>query len=241
MSDEIIPRSPGDVDSSLQNRGWGNLDLWGIKRMNDQIKLFIVAAQPSWQNMITHQLNLFPDFLVVGIAGTVKQAVKMGNILDFDLVIIDLQLGPTEKDSFKVYNELKKIKDLQAIFLTDMENKNTMYNAFLLGGYFYIPKTHLNVLPQTIRFVHNNPVPKMFMNAIQDKIKEIRLGDLTSAEKTVFNLLRQGIKPKNISGNLQISLYTVRSHIKNVLKKLEVNNYRDALKKLYGENEIIGI
>jgi DNA-binding NarL/FixJ family response regulator len=209
--------------------------------MNDQIKLFIVEHQPTWQNMITHQLNIFPDFLVVGVAGTVKQAIKMGHILDFDLMIIDLQLGPTEKDSFKVYNELKKTKDLQAIFLTDMENKNTMYNAFLLGGYFYIPKNYLAVLPQTIRFVYKNPVPKMFMNAIQEKIKEIRLGDLTSAEKNVFNLLRQGIKPKCISGNLKISLYTVRSHIKNVLKKLEVNNYRDALKKLYGENEINGI
>lgn len=209
--------------------------------MNDQIKLFIVEDQPSWQNVITHQLNQFPDFLVVGIAGTMKQAIKMGNIIDFNLVIIDLQLGPTEKDSFKVYNELKKNKDLPAIFLTDMGNKNTMYNAFLLGGYFYIPKEHLNVLPQTIRFIHNNPVPKMLMSAIQDKIKEIRMGDLTSAEKTIFNLLRQGVKPKNISGNLKISLYTVRSHIKNVLKKLEVNNYRDAIQKLYGENEISDI
>lgn len=209
--------------------------------MNEPIKLFIVEDQPSWQNMITHQLNLFPDFLVVGIAGTMKQAIKMGNILDFDLVIIDLQLGPTEKDSFKVYNELKKNKDRPAIFLTDIENKNTMYNAFLLGGFFYIPKNHFNVLPQTIRFIHNNPVPKILMNVIQDKIKEIRLGDLTSAEKNVFNLLRQGVKPKNISGNLQISLYTVRSHIKNVLKKLEVNNYHDAVKKLYGEDKIIPI
>lgn len=206
--------------------------------MNGQIKLFIVEDQPSWQNQITHQLNQFPDFLVVGIAGTSKQAIKIGNILDFDLLIIDLHLGSSETESFKVYHELKKNKDLPAIFLTDIENKNTMYNAFLMGGFFYIPKNHLNVLPQTIRFIHNNPVPKMFMSAIQDKIKEIRQGDLTSAEKNVFDLLRQGVKPKNISGNLQISLYTVRSHIKNVLKKLEVNNYRDAVKKLYGEDEI---
>lgn len=208
--------------------------------MNDLIKIFIIEGQPYWQNMITHQLNLFPDFLVVSIAGTIEQALKMSRIIDFDIVIIDLQMGPTEKDSLKVYYELKKHREFQAIFLTDIENSTIIYNTFLLGGYYYIPKNHVNVLPQTIRFLHKNPVSNIFMNAIQDKIKEFQLSDLTSAEKNVFNLLRQGLKPKNISGNLNISLYTVRAHIKNVLKKLEVNNYHDALRKLYNNDEISG-
>ena len=76
------------------------------------------------------------------------------------------------------------------------------------------------------------------MNAVHDKIKEFRLYDLTYAEKNVFDLLKQGLRPKEISARLNITLYTVRSHIRNVLKKLEVNNYRDALKKLYCEAEI---
>lgn len=206
--------------------------------MGDQIKVFIIEDQPSWQSMITRQLNLFPDFLVVGIAENVEQAIKMGNVVDFDFVVIDLQLDQTTEDGFKVYNELKKNKDVHAIFLTYNENPTTMYNAFLLGGYSYIPKTYLNVLPQTIRYLHDNPVPNMFMNAVQDKVKEFRLVDLTYAEKNVFDLLKQGVRPKDISSNLNITLYTVRSHIKNVLKKLEVNNYRDALKKLYGDEEI---
>jgi DNA-binding NarL/FixJ family response regulator len=209
--------------------------------MSDQIRVFIVEDQPSWQNMITRQLNLYPDFLVVGIAENVEQAIKMGNVIDFDFAIIDLQLDQTREDGFKVYNELKKSKNLHAIFLTHNENPNTMYNAFLLGGYSYIPKTYLNVLPQTVRYLHENPVPQMFMNAVQDKVKEFRLVDLTYAEKNVFDLLRQGLRPKDISINLNITLYTVRSHIKNVLKKLEVNNYRDALKKLYCEEEITEI
>lgn len=206
--------------------------------MNGQIKVFIVEDEPSWQNKITRQLNLFSEFLVVGIAENVEQAIQMGNLMDYDFIIIDLQLDQTVAGGFKVYNELKKNKDLQAIFLTSDENPNTMYDAFLLGVYSYIPKTYLNVLPQTIRYLHENPVPKIFMNAVHEKVKEFRLIDLTSAEKNVFDLLRQGIKPKDISNNLNITLYTVRSHIRNVLKKLEISTYREALKKLYGEAEI---
>jgi DNA-binding NarL/FixJ family response regulator len=209
--------------------------------MNNLIRIFIVEDQPSWQNMITRQLNLSPDFLVVGIAETVAQAVQMGKILDYEFIIIDLQLDQTAEDGFIVYNELKKDRDIQAIFLTNNENPNTMYHAFLHGGYSYIPKTYLNVLPQTIRYFFENPVPNMFMNAVQDKVKECRLIDLTGSEKRIFALLKEGLKPKDISDSLNISVYTVRSHIKNVLKKLESSNYQDALKKLYYDPEIVSI
>ncbi|MCL6588559.1 MAG: response regulator transcription factor [Firmicutes bacterium] len=201
--------------------------------MSEYIKIFIVEDQPFWQNMITRQLNVYPEFLVVGIAETVDQAIQLGSILDYNMIILDLQLDQTEEDGFRVYNELKKTRNLQAIFLTNNEDPHTMYNAFLLGGFSYIPKTYLNVLPQTIRYLHENPAPKLFMNAIADKVKEFRLVDLTSAEKSIFDLLKQGLKPVEISRNLNITLYTVRSHIRNVLKKLEVSSYKEAVKKLY--------
>ncbi len=201
--------------------------------MDGHIRILIIEDEPSWQNLITRQLNLDPEFLVVGIAESVEQAIQLGRILEYEFAIIDLQLDRTAEDGFAVYNVLKKERDFQAIFLTNNENPNTMYDAFLQGGYSYIPKTYLNVLPQTIRYFYENPVPNMMMKTIQDRVKEFRLVDLTSAEKNVFSLLNQGFKPGDISIRLNISVYTVRSHIKNVLKKLETNNYQDALKKLF--------
>lgn len=206
--------------------------------MDNHIKIFIVEDEPSWQNLITRQLNQFPDFLVVSIAENVEQAIKLGKIIDFDFIVIDLQLDQTKEDGFKVYNELKKERDIQAIFLTSNEDPNIMYNTFLRGGYSYIPKNYLNVLPQTIYYLHKNPVPKIFMNAVHDRLKKFSLVVLTYAEKNVFDLLRQGFKPGEISNNLNITLYTVRSHIRNVLKKLEVKSYKEAIRKLYNEDEI---
>jgi DNA-binding NarL/FixJ family response regulator len=201
--------------------------------MDRHIRILIIEDEPSWQNLITHQLNLDPEFLVVGIAERVEQAIQLGKILEYEFVIIDLQLDRTAEDGFVVYNALKKERDFQAIFLTNNENPNTMYDAFLQGGYSYIPKSYLNVLPQTIRYFYENPVPNLMMKTIQDRAKEFRLGDLTGTEKNVFSLLNQGLKPNDISARLNISVYTVRSHIKNVLKKLATNNYQDALKKLF--------
>lgn len=206
--------------------------------MREYIRILIVEDEPSWQNMITRQLNSDPEFLIVGIAENLEQGIKLGTILDYDFIIIDLQLDQTAEDGFVVYNELKKAGNIQAIFLTNNENPDTMYQAFLQGGYSYIPKTYLNVLPRTIHYLYDNPVPNLMMKTVQEKVKEFRLTDLTYAERSVFDLLRQGVKPKDIAVSLSISLYTVRSHIKNVLKKLNINNYRDALKKLYDYEEI---
>lgn len=201
--------------------------------MDGHIRILIIEDEPSWQNLITHQLNSDPEFLVVGIAEKVEQAIQLGKIMEYEFAIIDLQLDQTAEDGFVVYHALKKERDFQGIFLTNNENPKMMYDAFLQGGYSYIPKTYLNVLPQTIRYFHENPVPNLMMKTIQDRVKEFRLIDLTGAEKNVFSLLNQGFKPSDISAQLNISVYTVRSHIKNVLKKLGANNYQDALKKLF--------
>lgn len=206
--------------------------------LREYIRILIVEDEPVWQNMITRQLNQDPKFLIVGIAENLEQGINLGKILDYDIVIIDLQLDRTAEDGFIVYDELKKVRDFQGIFLTNNESPEVMYRAFLHGGYSYIPKTYLNVLPQTIHYLYENPVSNMVMNVVQNKVKEFRLTELTHMERSIFGLLNQGLKPKEIAESFNISLYTVRSHIKNVLKKLALNNYREALKKLYGNDEI---
>lgn len=207
--------------------------------MGDFIRILIIEDEPFWQRMVTQQLNLNPEFLVIGIANTVQQAIEMGKVADYDFAIIDLQLDQTAEDGFRVYQELKKVKDFKAIFLTSVEEPKSMYNAFLLGVFSYIPKKHLNVIGQTILYLHDNAVPEIFMNAVYDQIKEFRLYDLTTTEKNIFKLLREGLRPKDIAAHLNISLYTVRSHIRNVLKKIEVNTYREALQKLYCGRDLI--
>ncbi|NLW47174.1 MAG: response regulator transcription factor [Firmicutes bacterium] len=204
--------------------------------MKEHIRVLIIEDEPTWQKMITRQLNQDPKFLIVGIAENLEQGINLGKILDYDFIIIDLQLDQTAEDGFVVYDELKKARKIQAIFLTNNENPDTMYRAFLHGGYSYIPKSYLNVLPQTLHYLYENPASNLIMNAVQDRVKEYRLTKLTSAERNIFDLLNQGLKPKKIAEDFNISLYTVRSHIKNVLKKLALNDYREAIKKLYSSD-----
>lgn len=52
---------------------------------------------------------------------------------------------------------------------------------------------------------------------------------LTNREKEVLAFIRQGFLSKEIAGKLNLSIYTVHNHRKNILAKLHVNNMIEAI------------
>ena len=56
---------------------------------------------------------------------------------------------------------------------------------------------------------------------------------LSSREKEILQLLDKGFRYKEIADQLFISQETVRTHIRNIYLKLEVNSRTDALNKAY--------
>jgi DNA-binding CsgD family transcriptional regulator len=62
--------------------------------------------------------------------------------------------------------------------------------------------------------------------------------NLTGREQQVLNLLYLGYKDKEIASKLNISLFTVKSHLQNIYQKLESNNRTQAVKKALDSNLI---
>jgi DNA-binding NarL/FixJ family response regulator len=52
--------------------------------------------------------------------------------------------------------------------------------------------------------------------------------DLTQREQEVLGLVSEGMTDKEIGVELSISLYTVKSHLRNILSKLQVSSRREA-------------
>lgn len=80
------------------------------------------------------------------------------------------------------------------------------------------------------------PVEKVKRTIINRKTGKIHTADLVPLEKQLTNrereillLIRQGFLSKEIAAKLDISIYTVNNHRKNILSKLEANNIIEAL------------
>lgn len=63
-------------------------------------------------------------------------------------------------------------------------------------------------------------------------MKKTLLAKLSVREKQVLSLLSEGLRYKEISDDLSISTETVRTHVRNIYRKLEVTSRVEAFIKL---------
>ena len=61
--------------------------------------------------------------------------------------------------------------------------------------------------------------------------ENLELQKLSEREKEILHLLSQGLRYKEIADKLYLSIETVRTHIRNIYEKLQVNSRTEALNK----------
>jgi DNA-binding CsgD family transcriptional regulator len=73
-------------------------------------------------------------------------------------------------------------------------------------------------------------VAEYFKVSVNDKQDEFR-SLLSRRETEVLELIHEGLSNKEIAARLHVSLATVKTHINNIYKLLEVSNRREAIEK----------
>ena len=75
-------------------------------------------------------------------------------------------------------------------------------------------------------------IAKKVLSTFHEKLVAHHLAELTSRENEVLNLAAEGLLVKEISDQLSLSNYTVKSHLKNIYTKLHVRNKVEAINRL---------
>lgn len=142
---------------------------------------------------------------------------------------------------------------LQFILLTGDDDRNSVLNAFDAGVRGYFIKSGmagLSILYQAIKEVYNgklwidpniaqylidvfltpppNPIPTQTSNL---KPLSVQVEPLSERELEVLELLAEGKNNREICQTLFIALPTVKSHVSNVINKLETRNRLQAVIK----------
>ena len=178
-------------------------------------------------------LDLNEDINVVGEAVDGQIAVEMAQQLDPDVILMDLVMPRLDG-----IGAIRQIKSLglrsKVIALTSFTEDDKVFPAIQAGASSYLLKdVSPDDLVEAIRAVHRGEarlhpdIARKLMEQVAHQASPARQGpveNLTERERDVIHLVAQGRSNAEIAQELVISDKTVKTHISNILSKLDLQD-----------------
>lgn len=191
--------------------------------MTDRIRILCVDDHRIVREGIAAVIGRQDDMEVVGAATTGAQAITLYREQRPDVTLMDLQLPVvTGLEAIRAIRELDG--SARIIVLTTYHGDEDIYQALRAGAATYLLKDAiLDDLAPVVRDVHRggHPLPDAVRDILASRDQAV---PLTSREVEVLELIAEGLRNKEIAGALGITEETAKVHVKNLFKKLNVND-----------------
>lgn len=192
------------------------------------IRLLLVDDHPVLLQGLAATLRPADGFLVVAMAGSVREAVAAHERERPDVTVLDLRLG--EEDGVEVIRAVRR-RDGTARFLalSTFDAEAQVRSVVEAGGAGYLLKTAPPAtLAGAIRAVHAGLKVLPQELAVQLE-KHAAIWDLTPRERTVLEAAAQGDTNKEIAARLGITEGTVKGYLVGIFAKLGVESRTQAV------------
>jgi two-component system, NarL family, nitrate/nitrite response regulator NarL len=183
-------------------------------------------------------------FEIVGEAGSGLEAIDRARELQPDVILLDLSMP--DLDGLSALPLLRTVApDCEVVVLTASGDEENLLAAIRGGAAGYLLKTEPP--ERLVDFLHgaargeaalSGPVARRLLDQVRSgKTTDAVVPDsvarkLSARELEVLLLLDEHLGTDQIAKRLFISEHTVRSHVKSLLRKLEVSSRREALELL---------
>jgi len=177
---------------------------------------------------IASLVNAEPDMALVARARTGREAIQQFRLHRPDLALMDLQMP--DMGGIEAMTGIRdEFPDARIVILTTYTGDVQTLRALRAGARGYLLKGHVHTdLLETIRAVHagQKRVPP---EVAAELAWHIGAEKLTLREIEILKLIACGNANKDIGARLSIAEETVKSHITNILFKLEANDRTHAV------------
>lgn len=195
------------------------------------IRILLVDDHAVVRQGLQMFLALDAELEVVGEAEDGRQAVSLAHELRPDVILMDL-LMPRMNGIEAITAIRRELPDIEIIALTSVLEDSSVVGAVRAGAIGYLLKdTQAEDLIRAIKAAAAGQV-QLSPQAAARLMREIRAPEspetLTDRETEVLRLLAQGKSNKEIAYELSIGEKTVKTHVSNILSKLNVSSRTQA-------------
>ena len=177
-------------------------------------------------------LDLQADVDVVAESADGRAGVEKALELRPDVIVMDIVM-PEMNGIEATLAILKEWPEAQILILTSYLDNEKIYPVLDAGAKGYMLKTSsADEILQAIRKVAKGEIAieTEVSKKVQYHRNHIELhDDLTARERDILGLLAKGYENQRIADELFISLKTVKTHVSNILSKLEVSDRTQAV------------
>ena len=176
-----------------------------------------------------------PGLEVVGEANDGLELLRLLKAQEPKLVILDIAMPRLR--GLEATREIKKLyPQVKVILLTMHRSKEFIQQALEAGAEGFLLKEDadfdllraIDAVRKGKKFISPLLATEMADLALRDKPADT--DPLTIREKTIVKLLAEGKTPKEIADVLYISVFTVRRHRDNIMRKLNLKRLADLIK-----------
>lgn len=210
------------------------------------ISLIIVDDHEIVRKGLKLTLQCEPDFKIIGEAPNGKELLKLVEITCPDVILLDIRMP--QESGIDICRTLTKLyPDLKIIILTAYaEQEEFIVQAMMAGAKgFLVKNVEISELKRAIRSVGKGETvldPQVAARLVE-KLKEVPHRDppsflLTEQQLTIARLVAQGLTNREIAEQIFLSENTIKFHIQNIMRKLNVHNRITLVTKLIQENII---
>ena len=204
------------------------------------IKISIIEDDKEIRESLAILIEGTDGLSCVSHYGSVELALEKIEQDSPDVILMDINLpGMSGILGVKLIKE--KIPDCEIIMQTISENDKDVFDSLCAGACGYLKKNTppaklLDAITEAVNggAPMNMDIARLVVNSF--KPEQSKNNPLTDREKEVLRNLCEGKSYKMIASDLFVDINTVKFHIRNIYRKIEVNSKGEAIIKAMKEN-----
>ncbi|AFV00282.1 two-component system response regulator NarL [Simiduia agarivorans] len=202
----------------------------------DLTSILLVDDHPLLRKGLVQLIELEDELALVGEASNGKDALRLAEETDPDLIVLDLNMqGMDGLETLRAMREAGVTSRIVMLTVSDSDEDVVCAITYGADGYLLKDMEPEDILEQikqaaSGKMVISDKLTHVLAKAIRkgETSKTSLLAKLTSREHEILKLIAKGLSNKLIARDLDISDGTVKVHVKHVLKKLGLRSRVEA-------------